>query len=70
MEARILREDGSGVNVGETGELWLRGPNVSPGYWNDEKASRETFVNGWLRTGDLFHADEQGFFLLVIFFFV
>jgi long-subunit acyl-CoA synthetase (AMP-forming) len=69
MEARILRDDGSDADVNETGGLWLRGPNVALGYWNNEKANKETFVNGWLRTGDQFHADEKGFFLFVFCFF-
>ncbi|THH31193.1 hypothetical protein EUX98_g3018 [Antrodiella citrinella] len=60
MEARILREDGSEANVNEPGELWLKGLNVAMGYFNDEKATRETFVNGWLRTGDGIRADANG----------
>jgi long-subunit acyl-CoA synthetase (AMP-forming) len=70
MEARILRDDGSEANVNETGGLWLRGPNVALGYWNDEKANKETFMNGWLQTGDRFHADENGVFLFVFYFFI
>src|SRR5262245_10323042 len=70
MEARILRDDGSDADINETGELWLRGPNISLGYWNNEKASKETFVNGWLHTGDRFHVDENGFFLFGFYFFI
>jgi acyl-CoA synthetase (AMP-forming)/AMP-acid ligase II len=73
---------GSGVNPksnlglkdaerGKVGELWLRGGNVSRGYFNDEKSTRETFGfdlgdgagGGWLRTGDQFWIDEDGFLL-------
>lgn len=63
MEARIVRDDGSEANFNEVGELWLRSPNVSPGYWNNEKANKETFVDGWLRTGDKFSVNEEGYFL-------
>ncbi|KAE9407315.1 acetyl-CoA synthetase-like protein [Gymnopus androsaceus JB14] len=62
MEARIVRDDGSEANFNEVGELWLRSPNVSPGYWNNEKANKETFVDGWLRTGDKFSVNEEGYF--------
>jgi long-subunit acyl-CoA synthetase (AMP-forming) len=51
-----------GSKVNEPGELWLRSPNVAIGYWNNPKANAETFVDGWLRTGDRFRVDEQGYF--------
>ncbi|KAF8626752.1 hypothetical protein AX15_004705 [Amanita polypyramis BW_CC] len=65
MEARILLEDGATAvtGPGQVGELWLKGPNIAAGYWNNEKATRETFVGGWLRTGDRFWIDEDGHFL-------
>ncbi|KAG7089545.1 hypothetical protein E1B28_011218 [Marasmius oreades] len=62
MEARIVREDGSDANTNEVGELYLKGFNVCKGYWNNEKANQEAFVNGWLRTGDMFRADAEGNF--------
>ncbi|KAI0055140.1 acetyl-CoA synthetase-like protein [Artomyces pyxidatus] len=59
MEARIVRQDGSEADFDEAGELWLRGQNVALGYWNNEQATRETFLpDGWLRTGDGFKADR------------
>lgn len=60
MEARLLREDGSEADFNEVGELYVRGGSVALGYWNDEKATQETFINGWLRTGDRFRMDENG----------
>ena len=66
MEARIVREDGSEADFNEPGELWLRGNNVSPGYYNNAKATNETFVDGWLRTGDKFRIDEKGNFWCVL----
>ncbi|TFK34780.1 hypothetical protein BDQ12DRAFT_715112 [Crucibulum laeve] len=62
MEARVVREDGTEVDVGEPGELLLRSPNVALGYWNNEKADKETFVDGWLHTGDKFKVDGEGYF--------
>lgn len=65
MEARIVRDDGSEADFNEVGELWLKSPNVSPGYWNNEQANKETFVDGWLRSGDKFSVNEEGYFLYV-----
>ncbi|KAJ6494154.1 hypothetical protein DFH09DRAFT_1265636 [Mycena vulgaris] len=62
LEARTVREDGGDAQPDEVGELWLRGCNVTPGYWNNPKANADTFVDGWLRTGDQFRADENGYF--------
>ena len=62
MEARTVREDGTEAEYGETGELWLKGPNVALGYFGNPKATAETFVDGWLRTGDLFKIDRDGYF--------
>ncbi|KAF9459208.1 hypothetical protein BDZ94DRAFT_1268837 [Collybia nuda] len=62
MEGRIVRDDGSEADVNEVGELYLKSPNIAMGYWNNEKATRETFVDGWLRTGDKFRVDEEGYF--------
>jgi acyl-CoA synthetase (AMP-forming)/AMP-acid ligase II len=47
------------------GELWARGPMIVPGYWNKPEATAETFVDGWVRTGDLARLDEEGFLFIV-----
>jgi len=47
------------------GELLVRGPNVVKGYWNKPEATRNTFVDGWLHTGDMARIDEQGFVQIV-----
>ena len=47
------------------GELLARGPNVVKGYWNKPEATAETFVNGWLHTGDMARIDEDGFVQIV-----
>jgi long-chain acyl-CoA synthetase len=51
--------------VGEVGELWARGPMVVKGYWNKPEATAETFVDGWVRTGDLARLDADGFLYIV-----
>ncbi|KAK7064934.1 hypothetical protein R3P38DRAFT_61554 [Favolaschia claudopus] len=62
LDARIVRDDGTDAEPGEVGELWLQGCNVALGYWNNPEANAKTFVDGWLRTGDQFRADEKGYF--------
>lgn len=51
--------------LGEVGELWARGPMMVKGYWNKPEATAETFVNGWVRTGDLARLDEDGFLYII-----
>ncbi|TFK91928.1 acetyl-CoA synthetase-like protein [Polyporus arcularius HHB13444] len=60
VEARVVRDDGTLAGPNEPGELWLKGENVALGYWRNEKASKETFVDGWLRTGDRFRIEADG----------
>jgi long-chain acyl-CoA synthetase len=51
--------------IGETGELWVKGPMVAQGYWNNAEATARTFVDGWLRTGDIARLDAEGFCYIV-----
>jgi len=64
-EVRIVRPDGSEADVGELGELWVKGPNVTPGYWNRPEANKSSFTDGWLHTGDATRLDEEGFYYIV-----
>ncbi|WP_407156896.1 acyl-CoA synthetase [Bradyrhizobium sp. STM 3557] len=64
-EVRIVRPDGSDAEVGELGELWVKGPNVTPGYWNRPDANASSFTDGWLHTGDATRVDEEGFYYIV-----
>ncbi len=65
-EAKIMNADGSAeVAVGEIGELWVKGPMVAKGYWNNPAATAQTFVDGWLRTGDVARIDEEQFIFIV-----
>ncbi|WP_127904367.1 class I adenylate-forming enzyme family protein [Solirhodobacter olei] len=59
-DIKIMGEDGRPVGDGESGELWIRGPNVSPGYWNNPEATAREFVDGYWRSGDVGHRDKNG----------
>jgi malonyl-CoA/methylmalonyl-CoA synthetase len=52
------------VKLGEVGEFWLKGPNVTPGYWEKPRETEAVFVNGWFRTGDLGKKDEDGYYYI------
>lgn len=65
-ELKIMSPDGSTeMPLGEVGELWAKGPMVVKGYWNKPEATAETFIDGWVRTGDLARLDEEGFCYIV-----
>ena len=65
-DLRIMDEDGGReLPLGEVGELWARGPMVVKGYWNRPEATAETFIDGWVRTGDLARLDSEGFCYIV-----
>jgi long-chain acyl-CoA synthetase len=51
--------------IGEVGELWCKGPQVVKGYWNKPEATAQTFVDGWVRTGDLARLDAEGFCYII-----
>jgi long-chain acyl-CoA synthetase len=51
--------------VGEVGELWCKGPMVVKGYWNKPEATAQTFIDGWVKTGDLARLDEDGFCFII-----
>jgi fatty-acyl-CoA synthase len=62
---RLVRQDGVDAAPGELGELWVKGPNVTPGYWRRPEATAESFTDGWLHTGDTARVDEEGFYYIV-----
>jgi long-chain acyl-CoA synthetase len=64
-DIRVVDDDGRDVAPGAIGELWVRGPNVIPGYWNNAAATETAFGGGWFRTGDLGHVDADGFYYVV-----
>lgn len=64
-EVRVVGPDGVDVPEGEMGELWVKGPNVTPGYWNRPDATASSFTDGWLHTGDACRVDADGFYYIV-----
>ena len=64
-EVRIVRPDGADAGIGELGELWVKGPNITPGYWNRPDANQSSFTDGWLHTGDAARIDQEGFYYIV-----
>jgi len=65
VEARIVNpETFRDLKPGEVGEIWLKGPNVTPGYWRKPRETEAVFMNGWFRTGDLGKRDEEGYYYI------
>ena len=60
-EVAIMDNDGHLLAAGATGEIVIRGPNVTPGYENNDKANAEAFTHGWFRTGDQGIIDSEGY---------
>jgi fatty-acyl-CoA synthase len=61
LEARIVDAQGRDVAVGETGEIWMRGPGLTPGYWRRPEETAKAFTpDGWLKSGDIGRRDGDG----------
>ena len=65
VELRIVDESGDDVELGDTGEIVVRGPNVFRGYWNQPEETDRVFTDDWFHTGDMAVLDEQGYIHLV-----
>lgn len=65
IDTRVVDDNENNCQVNEIGELWLRGPACTPGYWNNLKATSQAIENGWFKTGDLVRFDEEGYFYVV-----
>ncbi len=65
VDVKVCDPLGNELPPGQVGELCVRGPIVIKGYWNRPEATAETFVDGWLHTGDLARIDEEGFVYIV-----
>ena len=66
VRLKICDPEGNPVAPGQTGELMIRGPTVTPGYWNRPEANRASFTaDGWFHTGDAARQDEDGYYYIV-----
>jgi long-chain acyl-CoA synthetase len=61
----LMDESGNEVAPGESGEMWVKGPQVMKGYFNRPEATDEIIRDGWLATGDIARADDDGYFYIV-----
>lgn len=65
LEVRIVDPvTGIDVEIGQTGEIWLKGPAVTPGYWQKPEETAGAFEQDWFKTGDLGNVDEDGYYYL------
>ncbi|MCB0593979.1 MAG: long-chain fatty acid--CoA ligase [Lewinellaceae bacterium] len=65
VDIRIVDSEGREMPENTPGELLLRGPMVTPGYWRNEEATRRAITEGWFHTGDMVRLDEQGYLFVV-----
>lgn len=65
MEVRVVGADGTDAATHEVGEIWLKGPTVVRGYFDDDAATAASFSDGWFHTGDLGRLDDDGFLYVV-----
>jgi acyl-CoA synthetase (AMP-forming)/AMP-acid ligase II len=63
-EIKLVDDRGAEVPVGVDGEILVRAPSVTPGYWADPKMTEDLIVDGFLATGDMGHFDEDGFLFI------
>jgi long-chain acyl-CoA synthetase len=64
-DVRIITEQGTPAAIDQVGEIQVKGPQVMPGYYNREEETRNSFSDGWLKTGDIGRMDADGFFYIV-----
>jgi benzoate-CoA ligase family protein len=60
-EAKLIDHEGNATPEGEVGNLWIRGASAATGYWERPETTAQTFVDGWVRTGDLYCCDGDGY---------
>lgn len=61
---KVADETGNELPQGDSGEVWVTGENIMTGYWNRPDETAQVLVDGWLRTGDLGHMDQEGFLFI------
>jgi fatty-acyl-CoA synthase len=62
VDTKLITTEGKEACVDEEGELWISGPMVTPGYWNNDNATRDAIEDGWFKTGDVLVADSEGYY--------
>ncbi len=62
---KIAAPDGRELPPGEIGEIWVKGPTLMSGYWRQPEVTASSFHDGWFRTGDAAHRDDEGFVFIV-----
>ncbi|NIR52543.1 long-chain fatty acid--CoA ligase [candidate division KSB1 bacterium] len=65
IDMKIVRDDGTHCQPNEEGELLIRGPHITAGYWNRPEETANTIRDGWLHTGDMARQDEEGYFYIM-----
>ncbi|HBK09149.1 MAG TPA: acid--CoA ligase [Acetobacteraceae bacterium] len=65
MQTRVVGDDGTDAPRGTIGELWVKGPNITKGYWQQPDVTAASFTDGWLHTGDAALVDEEGYYFIV-----
>ena len=61
IDMKIMKSETEEAAPGEQGEIWMKGANVTPGYWQRPEANAESFVDGWLKSGDIGRKDSEGY---------
>ena len=64
-ELKVIDDNDNDLPIGEIGELCVKGPQVMKGYWESEQATEDSFIDGWLKTGDIAQIDEEGYVTIV-----
>lgn len=64
-DLKIIDPEGCELPPGQTGELLMKGPTITPGYWRRPEVNAKALEGGWLRTGDAAYVDEEGFYFIV-----
>ncbi|GCD79530.1 class I adenylate-forming enzyme family protein [Schleiferia thermophila] len=65
VDHQLVDEQGQVITGEGTGELWLKGPIVTPGYWQNPEATQNSLFNGWFKTGDVIYRDSEGYLYVV-----
>jgi fatty-acyl-CoA synthase len=65
FDVKIVDDNGIELGANEVGELWLKSPVVTPGYWRKPEETAKAITNGWFHTSDMVTKDDEGYFFVV-----